>query len=165
MNLSEQVLELQKRFPELGRRAVYDMTDKGESFCELVYPNPAQQSLPLTLTVFDDGTAISLGKIPDVAGGKRLPIDAAICAVDDIIHDRIIFVFQYASRSAMESSLPIACDAFVMTEGEGDMRTEYDDLMRTLRKPLSAFGKLFSSLKGIFVITDFSGSRRELIER
>lgn len=165
MNAEGQVAELQKRFPELGRGAVFDVTGKGERFCELIYPNPYQAGFPLTVTVFDDGSLISFGKVSDVAGEKRLPLDAAICAIDDIIHDRVIFVLQYNNKDAMEHSRLYACEAFAVTDGEGDMKAEYEELIHTLHKPLRGLGRLFSTLKGIFVITDFSGGVHDEITR
>lgn len=165
MNAEEQVLELQRKFPELGKRAVFDMTDRGERFCELIYPNKLRAGFPLTVTVFDDGSLIAFGKVSDIAGSKRLPLDAAVCAIDDIIHDRVIFVFQYSSREAMEQGRLVASDAFAITGGEGDMQAEYERLMHTLHRPLRGVGRLFSSLKGLFIITNFSGSLYDEITR
>lgn len=158
MKPEEFALSLQKKYDKFGSKIINDTTTKGERFCEIVYQNEHLPALPITLTIFEDGALVSFGNMSNVTGDKRLSYAAATQAIDDILSDKIIFVFCYADRE--KQNYGRLCDSYVFAlTGDGDdMSVEYEKFIKTIKKPLGKFSRLFSPLKGIFCITNFSGS-------
>lgn len=165
MKPEEFALSLQKKYNKFGNRIISDTTDKGESFCEIIYQNDFIPALPITLTIFEDGAFVSFGNMSNVTGRKKLDYSAAAQAIEDILSDRIIFVFCYEDREKQNDGR--LCDSYVFAlTGEGDdMSAQYEKFISTIKKPLGKFSRLFSSLKGIFSVTNFSGSVSFEVER
>ena len=95
MNIDEKIVYLRKRHPEFGRRVMHDVDNKGNEFCEIIYPNESNPMMPIAVSVSDEGCLISVGKISNVTGDYPITAEQAADAIDDIISDKIVFVIGY----------------------------------------------------------------------
>lgn len=158
-------LELQKRFAGFGKRIIYDVTARGEDFCEMVYSNTALPSFPLTVTVYSDGTLLSFGNAENITSDVRLDTDETIAAIDDIINDRMIFVLRYANQQKREDGKIADAQIFLVTGEDGDMSEEYKKYIARLQKKPSCLGRLLTTRRGIFRVLSFSGKTNIEIQR
>lgn len=161
MNINEYVTALQKRFPEVGKRVIYDSSEKGEPFCELIYKNPHDRDFPLIFNICEDGGSISCSGIEKVTGEGRLSLEQLICAAEDIINDTVMFVFCYESDEKMENHRLYDSYVFALSE-EGD---SYNKFIEKINAPLNKISRIFTPLKGIFVVRNFSGSKSFEVRR
>ncbi len=148
---------LQKGFPPFGKKIINDITPKGEEFCEIIYKNPHSDAHPLTVTVYEDGAYISFGNMQKVTGEGRLDVEQMCCAIEDIISDKVMFVFCYADEEKKDDKRLSDSYVFALT-GDDDMSSEYDEFIRKIKTPLNKFSRMFSPIKGIFNVRNFSGS-------
>ncbi len=165
MKPEEFAMELQKKYPSFGKKIIYDKTASGDDFCEIIYENKDRPSHLLTVTIFCDGAELSFGSVSFFTGKKKLSLPETIQAIDDIIGDKTIFVFQYENRKGMESGRIIDRDIYALTGDKDDMTKEYRKFISEISAPIGKFKRLFTNLKGLFVITNFSGSINMEIER
>ena len=165
MNIEEMLDMLRRRYPAFGRKVIYDKDHKGREFAEIVYPNEKNPSMPITVSVSDDGCLISAGQISHVTGERPISIPEAISAIDDIINDRIVFVLGYEDKKDSISGAPFLTELFALTGDENDERGELDEFIAKLRTPVKGLRRYFASLKGRFVVTNFSGTINEEIFR
>jgi len=63
MTIEETITYLHKFFPEFGKKVMYDIDNKGNDFCEIVYPNPTFPTMPIAVSISDNGCQISVGQI------------------------------------------------------------------------------------------------------
>lgn len=161
MSIQEYISALQKRFPEMGKKVRYDKTEHGEEFCELVYPNPSDENFPLTFTVFEDGGRISFSDIEKVTGEGKLSPEQIICAAEDIISDSVMFVFCYENPDKKENHR--LRDSYVFPLGEDS--ENYSKFIEKIKTPLMGFLRIFTPLKGVFVVRNFSGSENFEVTR
>ena len=166
MKIEEKIEYLRKKFPEFGKKVLYDVDNKGNEFCEIIYPNKNNEMMPITVAVSDEGCIISVGKFSNVTGDYPIDHEKAAFAIDDIISDKIIFVAGYNDENdETGSSAPYMTEIFAIT---GDIDDESEELERFIAKistPVKGFKRKMTKLKGRFVITDFSGSNERTIER
>lgn len=162
MNIDEKIEFLRKKHPKFSRRVMHDVDDKGNEFCEIIYPNENNPMMPIAVSVSDEGCLISVGKYPNVTGDYPITVEQACSAIDDVINDRIVFVFGYENIED-EGNPPFMTELFPITGGEDDESLELEKFIARISTPVKGLKRRFTSLKGRFVITDFSGkSRREI---
>ena len=157
MKPEEFAISLQRSFAGFGKKIIYDMTARGEDFCEIVYANPDLPSFPLTVTIYEDGALLSFGNAEDITGGVRLSLDETVQAVDDVISDKMIFSLRYENAQRREDEKLSGVDIFLVSGEAGDMSAEYEKYISTLKKKLGWFARLFTSRKGVFRILSFTG--------
>ena len=163
MNIEEKIEFLRKRHPAFGKKVLYDVDNRGHEFCEMIYPNEHNPSMPVTVSVDEKGCLISVGQISNVTGDNRISPEQAASAIDDIVNDRIIFVLGYADGIDIGSGAPFMTEIFAITGEEDDMSEALDDFIARISVPAKGFWRKLTRLKGRFIITDFSGkSRREI---
>ena len=165
MIISDFVSLLQKKYPKFGGKVICDRTDKGEDFCELIYPNDHQSAYPLTVTVFEDGALISFGNLENITGGKHLSPEETMQALDDVIGDKIVFTLCYENREKQADGKITDRRIFVLTGDMDDQKKEYDKFLEQLRKPIGRFPRFLVPLKGVFVFLNFTGSVSFEMER
>jgi hypothetical protein len=164
MNIEEKIDFLRKRHPAFGRKVMHDVNDKGEEFCEIIYPNENNPLMPIAVSVSDEGCLISVGKIPNVTGDYPIPVEQAAEAIDDIVSDRIVFVLGYGDGNDGEGA-PFMTEIFPITGYDDDKSDELEKFIAKISTPISGFKRKLTRLKGRFVITDFSGSKSQTITR
>ena len=165
MNIEEKVEFLRKRHPAFGRRVLYDVDNKGNEFCEIIYPNEKNPMMPIAVSVSEEGCLVSVGQISNVTGHRPITVEQAASAIDDIVNDRIIFVLGYADGVDVGSGAPFLTELFAVTGGEDDMSADLEAFIAKISKPISGWKRRFASLKGRFVITSFSGAEDKVITR
>ena len=165
MKIEEMISLLRRRFPKFSQKLLYDVDNKGNEFCEMIYPNESNPSMPITVSISESGCLISVGQISHVTGDRPIPIEHAISAMEDIIADRIVFVLGYNDGDDIGSGAPFMTELYAITGDVDDMSEELEKFIEKVKKPLKGIWRKLSSLKGRFVITDFSGSRFEEIIR
>ena len=165
MTIQEQITYLHTKFQGFDRGVIHDVDNRGNEFCETVMQNPKNPSCPLTVTVTLNGCSISVGQIENVTGSNRMTAEQACSAIKDILDDKIIFVLGYREGDDTGFGRPFYSRVFALTGGEDDMSEELDELIDTLDRPLNKFTRLFSSLKGRFVIFNYSSSINKEITR
>ena len=165
MNIEEKVEFLRKRHPAFGRRVLYDVDNKGNEFCEMIYPNEQNPVMPIAVSVSDEGCLVSAGQIINVTGRTPITAEQAASAIDDIVSDRIIFVLGYADGVDIGSGAPFLTELFAITGGEDDMSAELEAFIAKISKPVTGWKRRFTSLKGRFLITSFSGEKNQTIIR
>ena len=164
MNIEEKIEFLRKRHPAFGKKVLYDVDNRGREFCEMIYPNEHNPSMPVTVSVDEKGCLISVGQISNVTGDSRISPEQAASAIDDIVNDRIIFVLGYADGIDIGSGAPFMTEIFAITGEEDDMSEALEDLITRISTPVKGLRRKLTRLKGRFIITDFSGkSRREIV--
>ena len=157
MKVEEKVRYITAKFPDFAKRTIRDENSRGEVFFDMILENEKNPSLPLTLSVNDAGCCISVGPIINITGKKPIPLEAAISAIEDVISDRIIFAMGYKGKDTYGVETPFMAQIFAITGREDDMTEEYEMFKESLSKPLSKFERIFTSLKGRFIITNYSG--------
>ena len=163
MNIEETIEFLRKRYPAFGKKVIYDVDNRGNEFCELIYPNEANPMMPITVSICEKGCFISVGQISHVTGDHPLSPEQTVSAIGDVISDRIIFVLGYKEGNDVGSGAPFLTDVYAITGEEDDMSEALEDFISKISTPVKGFWRKLTRLKGRFIITDFSGkSRREI---
>jgi hypothetical protein len=165
MNIEEKIEYLRKKHPDFGRRVLWDVDNKGNEFCELVYPNENNPSFPITVSVSDNGCHVSVGQISQVTGNRPITVEQAASAIDDVVNDRIIFVLGYKDDDDIGSGAPFLTDLYPITGGVDDASEELDRFIQQISTPVTGFKRKLTRLKGRFIIFNFSGERRQEIIR
>lgn len=166
MKIEEKIEYLRRRHPAFGRKVINDVDNKGNEFCEIIYPNKSQEMMPITVSVSDAGCLISVGKIPNVTGDYPITHEQAASAIDDIISDRIVFVLGYDDDADdIGSGAPFLTEIYPITGDEDDMSDDLEKFIQKISTPVTGFKRKLTKLKGRFVITNFSGSENKTIVR
>lgn len=165
MNIEEKIECLRRALPGFDKKVRYDVDNRGGEFCEIIYPNAKQPSMPIAVSVSDAGCLISVGQIPDVVGSFPISVEQAISAIDDIISDKIIFVLGFADGDDIGFGAPFFTQIFPITDDVDDMSEELEKFIKKLETPLTKWKRKFTRFKGRFIITNFSGSEHRVIIR
>ena len=165
MNIEEKAEFLRKRHPAFGKRVLFDVDNKGNEFCEIIYPNEKNPMMPIAVSISEDGCLVSVGQISNVTGYRPITVEQASSAINDIVNDRIVFVLGYADDVDVGSGAPFLTEIFAITGDEDDMSQDLETFIAKISKPISGWKRRFTSLKGRFVITNFSGSESKTIMR
>ena len=147
------------------RDVIYDTDRRGESFCELIIKNSSLPSYPITVTATEDGCSVSVGNFANVTGSKKMTPEQTLAAIEDIMADKIIFVLGYRDDDDIGFGSPFFSRIFALTGGEDDMSEEYEEFFRTINKPINKMLRPLHSLKGRFLIFNFSGDVNQTIIR
>ena len=166
MKIEEKIEYLRKKYPTFGKKVLYDVDNKGNEFCEIVYPNPNNDMMPITVAVSDEGCLVSVGKFSNVTGDYPISHEQAASAIEDIISDKIVFVAGYGEENEeMISPAPFMTEIFAVTGDVDDERHELEKFIAKISTPVTGFKRKLTHLKGRFVITNFSGSENKEIIR
>ena len=160
--ISEYLLSHSRRFE---RDVIHDTDKRGDEFCELIIKNESNPSYPLTITVTDEGCSISVGSFSNVTGSKRMSPDQTLGAIEDIVADNIVFVQGYRENDDVGFGSPFLSRIFALTGGNDDMSEEYEEFIKTISTPINKRLRFFYSLKGRFLVFNFSGSLNKTIIR
>ena len=166
MTIEDSIAYLRRSFPKISKKVTYDVDKKGRDFCELVLPNENNENMPVTITVNADGCRISAGRMMHISGEREINVEDAVCAIDDIINDKIVFVFKYKNEDDFSDRR--ACDSrfFALTDREDDMSAEFDSLIKKIQAPLkNKFQKIFSQNVGVFEIVSFGGKFDRVVRK
>lgn len=144
---------------------IRDQDRRGRDFCEMIIKNEHQPSLPITVTVTDDGCCVSVGQFEDVASSTRMTPDETLAAIDDIINDKIIFVLAYKDEDDIGFGAPYFSRVFALTGGEDDMSADYEQFLVKISTPIKKFLRPITALKGRFLVFNYSGSVNKTVER
>ena len=147
------------------RDVIYDTDRRGESFCELIIKNSSLPSYPITVTATEDGCYVSVGNFANVTGSKKMTPEQTLAAIEDIMADKIIFVLGYRDGDDIGFGSPVFSRIFALTGGEDDMSEEYEEFIRTINKPINKMLRPLHSLKGRFLIFNFSGDVNQTVIR
>lgn len=165
MNIEEKVEFLRRRHPAFGKKVLYDVDAKGNEFCEMIYPNEKNPMMPITVSVSEDGCLISVGQISHVTGNRAITLEQAASAIDDIVGDRVVFVLGYKDGEDIGTGAPYLTDIYPVTGDVDDKRPELEAFIAKISTPVTGLKRKFTSLKGRFIITDFSGGVSKTILR
>lgn len=147
------------------RQVIRDTDRRGRDFCEMIIKNEKQPSLPITVTVTDDGCSVSVGQFEDVAGSDRMTPEEVLAAIDDIMADKIIFVLAYKDEDDIGFGAPYFSRVFALTGGHDDMSAEYEQFLAKISTPIKKILRPVTALKGRFVIFNYSGSVNKTVVR
>ena len=165
MTLEEKVRYITSKHPDFAKRTIRDEDVRGNVFYDMIMENEKNPSMPITLSINDDGCTLSVGIIGNVTGGKSISHEVALSAIDDIISGKVLFVMGYSGKDTYGVDTPHMTQIFALTGREDDMTKEYESFREKLSKPLSKFGRLFTKIKGKFIITDYYGNTKLEITR
>lgn len=165
MNIEEKIDYLRKIYPQFGKKVMYDVDNKGNEFCEIIYPNEKNPPMPIAVAVSDEGCLISVGQISNVTGDRPIHHEFAADAILDIIEDKIIFVLGFADDDDIGSGAPFYTQIYALTGGEDDMSEDLERFIKKISTPVQGLKRKLTKLKGRFVITNFSGSENKTITR
>ena len=165
MNIEDSILYFKKRFSKLSPRATYDTDNRGEDFAELFLANDKNISLPITVKITDYGCHLSVGRMHNVMGNKPISVEACASAIEDVISDKIVFVFGYKNQDDFDDSKVSFSRFFALTEREDDMSEEYKGFLATLEKKPSWFERKLGNLTGIFEISCFNDETPKIVKR
>lgn len=166
MKIEERIEYLRKKHPAFGKKVLYDTDNKGNDFCEIIYPNEKNDMMPITVAVSDEGCLVSVGKFSNVTGDYPISHEQAASAIDDIISDKIVFVAGYGEENEEDfSPAPFMTEIFAITGDVDDESLELEKFIAKISTPVSGFKRKLTRLKGRFIITDFSGSNTKTIDR
>lgn len=166
MKIEERIEYLRKKHPAFGKKVLYDTDNKGNDFCEIIYPNEKNDMMPITVAVSDEGCLVSVGKFSNVTGDYPISHEQAASAIDDIISDKIVFVAGYGEENEEDfSPAPFMTEIYAITGDVDDESLELEKFIAKISTPVSGFKRKLTRLKGRFIITDFSGSNTKTIDR
>ncbi len=165
MTIDEQISYLRSIYKGFSKHVLYDTDNKGNEFCELIYPNEKHPDMPLAVAIYEEGCLISVGKVSNVTGDYPIPCRAAASAIQDILEDRIVFVLGYREEDDTFSEAPFFSEFFVLTGKEDDTSAVFDKLIAKLETPVSGFRRKLTKLKGRFLVINFSGSEHRIMIR
>lgn len=165
MNIEEKIEFLRKKHPAFGRKVLYDVDRKGNEFCEMIYPNEKNPSMPVTVCISEDGCLISVGQISNITGSHPITVEQTASAISDVINDRIVFVLGYNDDDDIGSGSPFLTDIYPVTDDIDDQSAELEAFIKKISTPVKGFKRKFTRLKGRFVIFNFSGSISHTITR
>ena len=166
MTIEDTINMLRRAYPDISKKVTYDVDRKGNDFCEIVLPNPNNENMPITITVNSNGCLISAGRMLNISGNNEMTVQNAISAIDDILNDRIIFVYKYKNNEDFDDRKILDSSFFVLTGREDDTSEEFYDFLKKIEAPVkNKFEKLFSQYIGVFEILSFSGSFNRIIKR
>ncbi|MBQ4090780.1 MAG: hypothetical protein IJC64_00530 [Clostridia bacterium] len=165
MKIEEKIAYIQRKFPAFDRQVIYDTDNRGNDFCEMIMPNQKQPNVPLTVSVSERGCSISVGQIENVTGSDAMTPEQASAAISDILADKIIFVLAYRDGDDTGFGAPFYSRIFALTGKGDDMQEDYRKFIEKINKPLTKISRLFTVLKGRFIIFNFSGSLKREITR
>ena len=134
-------------------------------FCEMVIKNENQPNFPITVSVTENGCTLSVGQFEDVASSNKMTPDEVLSAINDVIADKIIFVLAYKGEDDLGFGAPYFSRVFALTDGDDDMSDDYDRFLSHISKPVNKFFRPLTSLKGRFLIFNFSGSLNKTVMR
>ena len=160
--ISEYLLSHSRRFE---RDVIYDTDKHGDTFCELIIKNESLPSFPITVTATEDGCSVSVGNFSDVTESRRMTPDQVLMSIEDIIADKIIFVLGYRDDDDIGFGAPFFSKIFALTGNDDDMSREYDSFINKISTPINKKLRFLYSLKGRFLIFNFSGSINKTILR
>ena len=160
--ISEYLLSHSRRFEH---DVIYDTDKHGDIFCELIIKNESLPSFPITVTATEDGCSLSVGNFENVTENKRMTPTEALLAIEDIIADRIIFVLGYRDDDDIGFGAPFFSKIFALTDNDDDMSRDYENFIKTISTPINKKLRFLYSLKGRFLIFNFSGSTNKTIIR
>ncbi len=164
MTLEQNVEYLLSHDRRFEREVIYDTDAKGEDFCEMIIKNASNPSFPVTVTVCEGGCSVAVGQLEDVTGSRCMTPEQVIGVIDDIISDKIVFVLGYNDEGDIGFGAPTFSRVFALTGREDDMSSDYGDFIERISKPIKKFRFLYS-LKGRFLIFNYSGSLNKTVER
>lgn len=166
MTIEDTINQLRRAYPEISKKVIYDVDKKGNDFCELVLPNEKNENMPITITVNANGCLISAGRMLNVSGNSEMSAENAISAINDIVNDKIVFVYKYKNKEDFADRRVLDSSFFVLTGREDDMQDEFDAFLKTIETSVkNKFEKLFSKNIGIFEILSFNGKYDRVLER
>jgi hypothetical protein len=165
MTVQETTLFLQNSFSQLDSRVIDDVDRHGNEFCELILASKAGSLPPIAVQITENGCSVSVAQFENVTGSQNMSAEQTRGAIEDILADKIIFVLAYRDEDDVGFGKPFFQRVFAITGDADDMSEEYEDFLHTIQKPLSSFARHFTSLKGRFVIFNFSGSINQTIKR
>ena len=165
MTIEEQVSYLQLKFPQFDKTVIHDTDNHGNNFCEAIMPNKSQPNLPLTVCVTERGCSISVGQVENVTGSTSMTAEQTCSAIRDILDDKIIFALGYREGDDTGFGSPYFSRIFALTGKDDDMSEDYEYFIKKISSPLSKFARMLSTLKGRFVIFNFSGSINQELTR
>ena len=165
MTVKQTVEYLLSNNSRFKRDVIYDKDRRGHDFCEMIIENKSQPSFPITLTVNENGCSIAVGQFYNVTGSDRMTPDEANSAIEDIIADKIIFALGYNDDGDIGFEAPYLSRVFALTEGNDDMSEDYERFIEKISKPINPKLRFMYSLKGRFLIFNYSGSLKKTIIR
>ena len=166
MTIEDTISALRRAYPDISKKVTYDVDKKGRDFCELILPNENNENMPITITVNSNGCLISAGRMLNISGNNEMTAQSAISAIEDILNDRIVFVYKYKNNEDFDDRKILDSGFFVLTGREDDTSGEFYDLVKKIEAPIkNKFDKLFSRYVGVFEILSFSGSFNRIIKR
>ena len=157
MTVEEKVRYITSKYPDFAKKTIRDEDARGNIFYDMIIENASNPSMPLTISVNDDGCTISVGLIGNITGGKPISHETALSAIEDVISGKVLFVIGYRGKDTYGVDTPFMTQIFALTGREDDMTEEYEAFRAKLSKPLSKLGRIFTGLKGKFIITNYSG--------
>ncbi len=165
MKINDQIIYLRKAFPAFDGKVMYDVDRRGTEFCEMVMPNPSMPNMPLAVSLSESGCSLSAGQFDNVTGHDSMTVEQLCSAIRDVISDKIIFVMAYSEDDDVGFGKPFMTRIFAITGDDDDMSQEYKRFIAKISSPLGKFARRFTSLKGRFIITNYSGSINKIIIR
>ena len=166
MTIEDTIIALRRAYPDISKKITYDVDKKGNDFCELVLPNQHNENMPITITVNSNGCLISAGRMLNISGNDATSVQNAILAIDDIVNDKIVFVYKYKNKEDYLDRRAIDSSFFILTGRDDDTSEEFYDLVKKIEAPIkNKLEKIFSQNIGIYEITSFCGKYDRVIER
>ena len=166
MTIEDSIAYLRRQFPSISKKVTYDVDKRGKDFCELILPNENNENMPVTITVNADGCRISAGRMMHISGEREMSVEDAACAINDVVNDRIVFVFKYKNEEDFSDRRACESRFFAITGRDDDMSEEFDALIKKIETPIkNKFQKIFSQNVGIFEILSFGGEYNKVIKR
>ena len=165
MTVAQNVEYLLSHNKKFDTSVLYDKDKYGREFCEAIIPNASQPSFPITVTVSEEGCALSVGQFENVTGSSRMTCEQTLSAIDDIMADKIIFVLAYKDDGDIGFGSPYFSRVFALTGSGDDMSDDYNAFIAKISKPINKHLRFLTTLKGRFFIFNFSGSLRKNITR
>lgn len=166
MTIEDSIAYLRRVYPDISKKVTYDVDKKGRDFCEIVLPNQKNENMPVTITVNANGCLLSAGRMINIFGQNEVSAQEIAMAIDDVVNDRIVFVFKYKNQEDFSDRRATESRFFALTGREDDMQEEFDSFVADIEKPVkNKFERFFLKNIGIFEFISFGGKFDRVVER
>lgn len=135
-----------------------DSTDDGEECTELVIPAKKEGELDISVNILSGEPSLCTLWLGGICIGDKIEEKDIVTAISTLLSDGITAVEGFRNEKRFEKKEPYFYRAFLPDESD-----ELETLLIRLHRSCNLAEKLFSVMRGVFVISKRSG--REIINR
>lgn len=165
LNVNEHLKNLQSTFPQFGQVKKYHHQKQGDT-AELTINNKFNSRFSLTVTLYEfDGVYVDFGDASIIE--QELSVDDLVLnVIFKVLNDKCTVIIGYKNIESYKKMKSCYAASFFDDENEefSDM-DEYTLFIKKISSPIYGIKRKFTLNKGVFEVTNWSGSEYKKIIR